>query len=209
MDLKGWLIPHEERFFDLLEEESANVLVGAKTFAASMRAGDSGEAMRKRMKDIEHRGDELVHGIYGALNKSFITPIDREDISTLASALDDVLDYTWATANRLVMYEIAKPTPEIVDLANSLEGQVAELHAAILELRNVGDREALRKRLVEVHRIENHADDVANKAIADLFRGNDVKHILKMKEIYEELEGATDKCEDAADVLRDVIVKYA
>lgn len=209
MGLKDWLLPREERFFDLLEAQSAKVVEGVDAFLHLVEKWENPVEGGRRVKDLEHEGDLLVHGVFEALNKTFITPIDREDIARLAKALDDVLDFTHHVSEHLILYEISRPTPELVDLAQTLAKQVRYLDEAVRHLREPARREELKKKLVEVHRLENHADDVTTRAIAALFKQDDVKYTIKMKEIYESLETATDKCEDAADVIRDVVVKHA
>jgi len=185
------------------------VLEGTEALASSLADGTDPHEMRRRLKEIEHRGDLAVHGIFEALNQSFITPIDREDIARLASSMDDILDYTYAVANHFALYEVKKPPKELVVLSETLRDQVRFLDEAFRHMRRDADRSQIRAKLVEIHALENRADEIANNAIADLFRNEDVKYLLKMKEIYEYAEAATDKCEDAADVIRDVLVKYA
>lgn len=209
MKLKDWLVPREGRFFDLLEEQSSIVLEGTEALASALHDGRDAHETRRRLKEIEHRGDLVVHSVFEALNQSMITPIDREDIARLTSSLDTVLDHTYAVALRFDMYEVRKPTKELVSLAEVLRDQVRFLDEALRHLREPSERGKVRAKLVEVHALENRADEIANTAVAALFHQDDLKFLLKMKEIYEYAESATDKCEDAADVIRDVLVKHA
>jgi hypothetical protein len=215
MGLKELLIPQERRFFDLLENQAAHMVRGAEALVEGLetwKAGEGGEALRKRLKDIEHEGDGLVHDVYEQLNLTFITPIDREDIARLTASLDDVLDFTYATANHLVLYDIREIPRPLLESAKILKEQSQHLAWAVGALRNLKDRSVLAQHLVEVNRLENAADELTNAAIAELFRGKhgqDVLYILKMKDIYNYVETATDKAEDCADVIGDIAVKHS
>ena len=209
MKLKDWLVPREEKFFEMLEEQSLIVIEGAEAFVAMLENyGGDVRSHKQLVKEIEHRGDLKTHEIYTALNATFITPLDREDIASLASAMDDILDFTWATANHMYLYQIEKPPKEIVEVARILRDQTKHLHAAFAHLAEPARREEIKAKLVEIHSLENQADDLTNRAKAALFDEDDVKYIIKMKDILEYLETATDKCEDAADVVRDILVKH-
>jgi predicted phosphate transport protein (TIGR00153 family) len=215
MKLKDWLVPREEKFFDLLQEQSLIVVEGAEAlvamlegYEAAQKKPDGVRDLKRRVKEIEHRGDMKTHELFTALNATFITPLDREDIGSLASALDDILDYAYATANHLHLYDVKKPEKELLEVAMLLRDQTTYLHEALKTLRDPGKREDLAAKLVEIHSLENQADDITNRAKAALFQQDDVKHIIKMKDIYEYAESATDACEDAADVIRDILVKH-
>jgi predicted phosphate transport protein (TIGR00153 family) len=222
MKLKDWLVPREEKFFEILEEQSKIVTEGAEALVVMLQKyddavrngadGPSGplsvRAHKRRIKEIEHRGDLKTHELYTALNATFITPLDREDISGLASALDDILDYTYDTAKHLFLYEVKAPPKELLEVAMILRDQTLLLQECFEVLSDPAKREHLKTRLVEIHSLENQADELTDRMKTDLFRGDDVKHILKMKDILEYIETATDKCEDAADVIRDILVKH-
>lgn len=207
MGLKEWLIPQDKHFFNMLENESNNVLDGSKAFLEMLRNYENIKEKQQIIKDIEHQGDDFVHEIFEELNKTFITPIDHEDISALASAFDDVLDYIEGTATRLVLYEIEKPEGDMIKLAEVIMSQVTELNLAIRGLRNIKNPKEIEKRCIEVNRLENVADDIYKSSVARLFRQKDAVEIMKLKEVYERLEFATDKCEDAANVISDIVVK--
>lgn len=207
MGLKEWLIPQDKHFFNMLENESNNVLDGSKAFLEMLTNYENINEKQQKIKDIEHQGDDFVHEIFEELNKTFITPIDHEDISALASAFDDVLDYIDGTATRLVLYEIEKPQENMIKLAEVILNQATELNLAICGLRNIKNPKEIEKRCIEVNRLENVADDIYKKSVAQLFKEKDAIEIMKLKEIYERLEFATDKCEDAANVISDIVVK--
>jgi predicted phosphate transport protein (TIGR00153 family) len=207
MGLREWIIPQDKAFFDVLERESENVVRAAEELEETIKKFDMLEERRRRMKEVEHTGDEIVHEIYEKLNKSFITPIDREDITRLASLYDDVLDFMYAVVNRIVLYEINQPTAPMIKFSEIVRESVQNIHQAFLSMRKL-QRQEIDSKCIEVDRLENEADTLLNESVASLFKEKDVIRILKLKEIYEYMETVTDKCEDVSFVLRDVIMKY-
>jgi len=208
MVLRELLMPQEKIFFQLLEKESKNVLAGAQALSDLIQNFDRLSEMRSKIKDIEHEGDDIVHSIYEHLIKTFITPIDREDIAKLASLYDDVLDYIEAVANRLHLYEIRSPTEPMRRLTQIGVKCVEEIDFAFGSINKIKAPE-VEKRIIEVERLENEADVVLNEAVAGLFKTSDAISIIKLKEIYELMETITDKCEDVVQVIRDIIVEYS
>lgn len=208
MGLKEWIIPQDKAFFDALGRESTNVLDGARKLEEAVKAFDRMEERRKEFKQIEHAGDEIVHEIYERVNRSFITPIDQEDLTKLASLYDDVLDYMYAVMNRLVLFEIKGPTEAMVEFTGIVRASVEQINNAFLSMRKL-DRASIDKNCIEVDRLENEADVLLNETVAALFKSNDVISILKLKEIYEHLETVTDRCEDLSFVLRDIMIKHS
>src|SRR2546426_5264912 len=207
MGLKEWIVPQERRFFTLLREDAASIAEGAHVRFDILRDCRDGPAKQSHIKDIEHRGDKVVHTIFEELNKTFITPIDREDIMALATDLDNVLDMIDAAANRLFLYEIEQPSRAMVDLAEVIVEATSALRKAVGMIRNMKQADEVEAICVEVNRLENVADDLMNTAVAALFKEKDVVHIMKFKEIIERLEEATDYCEDVANVLSDIVAK--
>jgi predicted phosphate transport protein (TIGR00153 family) len=182
-------------------QEAANLLV-------EMLHGspENFEAFSKRIKDAEHGCDELMHNVSTKLSKSFITPFDREDIFTLSVALDDVCDYIDAGARAILMYDIREISDSAKHLAKVMQTLAMEIHSAISML-NAPD--GINQHIVEIHRLENEADDVYYRAIGDLFHNpGDPLQIIKMKELYEILENATDRCESVANIIEGVILKH-
>lgn len=207
MGLKEWIIPQDKAFFDLLERESSNVVNAATRLQEAIRKFDKLDERRKEMKDIEHTGDEIVHEIYDKINRSFITPIDQEDITRLASLYDDVLDYIYAVMNRIVLYEVREPTEPMIKLSEIVGKCVNEIHQAFISMRRL-NRKEIDARCIEIDRLENEADVLLNDSVAALFKESDVIKILKLKEIYEYLETVTDRCEDVSFILRDILLKH-
>ena len=208
MGLREILIPQEKIFFQLLEKESKNVLSGAQALNDLILNYDDLAVRRDRIKDIEHQGDEIVHDIYDHLVKSFVTPIDREDISKLASLYDDVLDYIYAVVNRLYLYEISAPTEPMRRFTDTVVKSVQEIDIAFAGIQKIKAPQ-IEARCIEVDRLENEADVVLNEAVASLFKTQDAIKIIKMKEVYELMETITDKCEDVVQVIRDIILEYS
>ncbi len=202
------MIPQDRVFFDLLERESATVLKGAVKLEDAVKSFDRMEERRKEFKEIEHNGDEIVHDIYERVNRSFITPIDQEDLTRLASRYDDVLDYMYTVMNRLVLFEIAGSTSPMVELTRIVRASVQQLHGAITAMRKL-DKSVIDTACIEVDRLENEADVLRDETVASLFENKDLIGIMKLKEIYEHLETTTDRCEDVSFIIRDILIKHS
>ena len=201
------LIPRETRFFDLFEEDAANVLGAARLFEAMLRTFDAPEERAREIRDAEHRGDEISHDIGHRLEATFVTPFDREDIHGLISGLDDVLDYIEECADTFVLYRITSPTAVAVQQASIIVRQCEQLHEALGHLRGF---EGLEQYWIEVHRLENEGDALARNAIADLFAGGmDPIEVIKWKDVYGLLETTIDKCEDVANIIERITIKQA
>ncbi|UCE96586.1 MAG: DUF47 domain-containing protein [Candidatus Bathyarchaeota archaeon] len=210
MGFKEWIIPQDKVFFNLLEEQARIVLEAAKLFQEIVSDYDFDNlgVKIKRMHALEHEGDEIVHKVFHKLNKSFITPIDQEDISKLVSSYDDVLDYIDAVANKLFLFKLRNPDGVIKKFAEIIVYQVKEANAALSQIRKI-KAEEIEKKFREVHKLENQADDLYDSSMVKLFKEKDPIKILIMKEIYEFLEEITDKCEDACLVIQDIVMKNA
>jgi len=208
MNLKEMLLPRDKIFFQLLEEESRNVLMGAKALNDMITNFENLSEKRRCIKEIEHRGDEIVHGIYERLRTTFITPIDRDEIGKLASLYDDVLDFIDAVAERLKLYEIKTPTEGMKKLAQIVLKSVEEIHVAFGLIHEIKTPD-IETRCIEVDRLENEADGLLHESVAALFKTEDAITIIKLKEVYEFLETTTDKCEDVVQELRNIVVEYA
>ncbi len=201
------LIPRESKFFEMFAELSRNITEGARLLQDILQHSREADSRVQQLQEIEHRADDITHSIITKLNQSFITPFDREDIHRLASSLDDVLDFVNAAAVRLNMYRIVDPPPASAELAGLIVQQSEELARGVSLLQN---NQNVLAHCVEVNRLENEADRVSRKAIAELFeREKDPIQLIKNKELYEVLENATDKAEDAANVLEGVALKSA
>ena len=201
------IIPRETKFFDLFADVASNVTDGARLLTSILEDFDNIEVRIDKLRDIEHRGDDLTHSIMTKLNQTFITPFDREDIHRLSSALDDVLDFVNAAGQRLLLYKIRSAPGSAVELAKLIVRQSEELNKAVVLLEKT---QGVMDHCVEVNRLEDEADRVCREAIGKLFENEkDAIQLIKMKELYEVLELATDKAEDAANVLEAVVLKSA
>ena len=207
-NLKEWFIPQDKEFFTLLEEQSKLILEGAKKLRELFLDYKDVDVKRKEIKDIEHRGDEIVHEIQNRLVSTFITPIDREDIQRLASLYDDVLDHIYTVTNKLYFYGINEVTHPMILFAEVILNSVTELHAAFLSMRKL-DKKEIEYRNIQVHFLENEADELLNQSVSELFNQNNIISIIKYKEIYEDLERLTDVCEDVTNLLRDIVLKHS
>jgi uncharacterized protein Yka (UPF0111/DUF47 family) len=207
--LKEWLIPQDKQFFDLFDRLAAVVVVASYRLVDLVDDFSDVKAKVENLERLEHDGDKITHEIYEHLNRTFITPLDPEDISRLASALDDVLDYIEGTAQRMYNYGITDTDAYMVELAKLIQLSVVELEDAVKGIRTLKNPHQIEHRCIEVNRLENLADDVLAHAINDLFKTRDPIAIIKQKDVYEYLEIATDKCEDAANVLSDIAIRHS
>jgi len=209
----SFFLPKDEKFYILFVKDAENLLQGARLFKEAMSNNISREERAqkiRKLEEVEHKGDEITHSIFSELGSNFITPLDREDIHALASALDDILDYLQGAGNRIILYQIESITAEQEKLAAIIYEQVVELKNAISLLHQLKDVKAIRESLVKVNSLENEADDFFERAIANLFiHCKDPIELIKTKELLVSLETATDQCEDAANVIDSILLKNA
>jgi len=208
MGILSWLIPQEKHFFDMIEQQSKNVLEGVDALVNMLEHYNEIDKKREKIKQIENEGDKMVHDIFSELNKTFITPIDREDITKLTSSLDDILDNLEAVSERLIIYEIKKPPQYMLEFAQILQKTTRNVNQGINLLRNFKEAKQIRAFCKEINTLENEGDILLRKATAELFKKKDPIEIIKIKELYDDMEAAIDRCEDVADVIGDILVKY-
>jgi len=203
------LIPKEESFFDLFEKASNNLLEAARLFAQTMEHFEKIPSNAQRLERLEHDGDLIIHEIMARLNRTFITPLDREDIHQLASAIDDVLDFTEATTERFILYKIKEVTPYTKEMAQVIAKQAEEIHQVMPKLRHMRHDEIL-KHCIEINRLENTGDRILRNAVVALFENEkDPLTVIKWRELYDLMETATDKSEDVAVVVEGIVLKNA
>ena len=203
-------LPRDERFFDLFETSVKKVAEGAQQLEALLRDFRNVSLKAKAIKDVEHEGDQVTHDTIEMLNRTFVTPLDREDIHNLITSLDDVLDYIEACAERLSLFKITATTEEAILLAGVLVKAVRELEVAVNKLRRLQGVDTVMKNCREINRLENEGDYICRAAVAKLFEpGSDPLEVIKWKEIYETMENAVDKCEDVANVIEGIALKNA
>ena len=208
---KGWLSwvrSDDKAIINVLEEQAENLLRATSTLVELMTKYDNVAEYLSKITDMEHEGDEIAHKLFNIIDQTFVTPIDREDISKLASSMDEILDYTQGAADRLVLFKIKKPTLYMSEIAKVLLSASQEVYNAILQIRNLKRTRDLVGHCNNISKYEHQGDTIYRNAIAELFETNDPIEIIKLKEIYETLEGALDRCADVADVIEDIRLKY-
>jgi len=206
------LLGRDKTFYELFEKAAANNVDAADAlndflskFPASIPDGV------KKMKDIEHKGDLITHETIEMLNKTFVTPLDREDIYHLITRMDDIVDLMDGAVSRLALYKIDKITPEAIALGQILKNATEILRHTITGIRNIKNPTEIIRHCIQIHTYENEGDQLMQKALADLFENdkNDPIKVIKWKEIYYDLETATDRCEDVANIIEGIVLKYA
>lgn len=200
-------IPKEEKFFKLFKDMTENIIVGAKLLKDMLDNFDNPAESQRRIKEVEHKGDSITHEIIQTLNKTFITPLDSEDIYALASKLDDILDLIDASAQRIIMYNVESIPAEAKSLGFIILQSCHVVDKAVAMLgKKITDQ--IFEACVEINSLENEADRVSREAISRLFdEEKDPIQLIKWKEIFETLEKATDRCEDVSNILESVVVK--
>ena len=207
-----WFKPREMVFFDLLESSAANVLEAARFFDREVTRGNGGDwgDFRRKMKGLEHKGDEITHETIERLDKIFVTPLEREDILHLAHALDDVLDDLDAIADRLILYSVKEIRPAFKEIVSLNVMGCEELLYLVHSLRNMSDPDEIRQHIRAVSELENRVDSVYHSALADLFAEiKDAIELIKWKELLDTLESAVDRIDHAAKVVGSTVMKNA
>lgn len=204
--------PKDRVFYSLFEQVADGVARMGKLMKEVVAEPDFDRraAVISQVEDQEHVNDDLTHRIFTELGRNFITPFDREDIHYLASSLDDICDYIYATAKKINFYKVNPNDTGIQKMADLIEQGATQIQIAVRELRNMRDMRKITDALVKVNSIENQADDIFDLSIERLFETEpDAKEVIKKREIYQVMEIVTDKCEDAANVIESIIIKYA
>ena len=209
----SYFLPKDKVFYSLFEQASDNLEKIAKNLLQVVHEPDFNKrgVLIKEMEDIEHQNDEITHKIFIELGRNFITPFDREDIHSLASALDDIADCIYAAGKKINFYKIDPISDQgIQKMAEAISGAVKAVKEAVTELRNLKNTQKIIECVIKINSIENNADDIFDMSIERLFESDvDAKELIKRREIYQVMEVATDKCEDAGNVIESIVVKYA
>ena len=204
------LVPRERKFFALFEQGSQNALKIAQQLKDMVYVWENVKERVGVINDLEHQGDAITHQIFEQLHRSVITPFDREDIALLAHSLDDVADFIHAAADAMLLYKVERPTNRAKELVNIVVEAVAEVERAVSEIHDRIGRKKLLNRCVEINRLENMGDSVFRSAMAELFDDSkDFAGLIKWREIYKHMESVIDRCEDIANILEGVSLKYA
>lgn len=204
----GRLMPREGRFFELFNEHAEELVLGARELATLMTSGDDAERRAYNIESIEKRGDKIAHMAIELLHRTFITPLDRDDIHQLVSKMDDILDVIEDTSQSIYVYDVHSITPEARRLAELCVACVDKVKAAVGMLSNMDNAKAIMIVCEDIDRLESEADHVMRSAMAKLFRDEpDVKQVMKMRSVYEMLECVTDRCEDVANVIQGIVLE--
>ena len=211
MGILQYLLPKDRKFFPLFKQATENLVKGSKLLVELVNAPvEKRRDLIKEIEHVEHIGDNITHMIFNELGRNFITPFDREDIHALTSSIDDVLDLIQGSAKRIELYKVTVISEPMVLLSDIILKGAIELNVAVLNLEGMKRIDEIKAACVRINSLENNADDVFNLAIAKLFdEEKDAIQLIKTKEILQALETATDKCEDAANVIESIIIKYA
>ena len=203
-------LPRENRFFELFEESAQNMVKASQVLKEMLNTWEFVGERVAEITELEHVGDTITHQIMAQLNRTFVTPFDREDIALLAHTLDDVTDFIHAAADAMLIYKVEGPTRRAKELSEIIIQAASEVERAIPHLRRRVELKQIPRYCVEINRLENMADRVFRAAMAELFDDTvDIAQVIKWREIYEHLEAATDRCEDVANVLEGVALKHA
>ncbi len=204
------LFPREEKFFVLFEQSAQNAVKIAQQLKDMVYIWENVKERVGIINDLEHQGDAITHQIFEQLHRSVITPFDREDIALLAHSLDDVADFIHAAADAMLLYKVAHPTNRAKELVDIVVQAVTEVERAVSEIHDRVGRKQLVMRCVEINRLENIGDSVFRSAMAELFDDSiDFASLIKWREIYTHMESVIDRCEDIANILEGVAIKYA
>lgn len=204
--------PKDRIFYSLFEEVADNLMAMSARLEMAMNENDKKkrDEMLATLEDFEHKNDDATHRLFIELGQNFITPFDREDIHYLATALDDIADFIWASGKRILNYNIEDVNDTMKSFAQVIGKSVKALSAAIRELRNMKNLKEITQACVQVNSFENEADDILDRALMQLFLvETDAIELIKKKELYQDMEFVTDKCEDAANVIESIIIKYS
>ncbi len=206
----GRFLPRETSFFDFFEQHAALTIEGAKEFLSLVTTGANIAAKCRRISDIEHETDTITHRCLEALHKTFITPFDRDSIHRLITRMDDVMDFVEAAAERIELYELSVMTADVRDMADVLHRSTVQVEAAMRGLRHLKDNQGTLKICIDINRLENEADAILRRSVARLFKEEkDPIMVIKWKEVYENLEMASDRCEDVANIIEGIILEHA
>ena len=200
---------NNEKFFDLIEASATNMVQIAEALRDMVHSWQEVPEKAAAIAEMEHTGDSITHQTIALLHRSFLTPLDREDIAHLAHTMDDVTDFIHASADYMLLYRVGRPGQKVRELADIILLATREVAEAARRLRHKADLKKLLEHCIEINRLENQADQVYRAALVDLFEEFDITEVIKWREIYESMETATDRCEDVANVFEGIALKKA
>lgn len=207
--MKFSVFPRNYRFYDLFEQVAGQLVMASELMTDLLDHFENVDMKTARLKEVEHQSDNLTHDIYTLVNQTFVTPLDREDIASLAQTMDDVVDYLEEAGTAIKIFGITSPTPAARGLADLARLQCLQLQKAMPQLRVKGHLKGILENAKEINRLENEADTLYLSAMAELFNGEmSATDIIKWQDIYESLEESTDSCENVAHVLESIVLKH-
>jgi len=208
LGLMSWLRSNENEIIGLLEMQAEVLIKSVNTLVDLMNDYSKLHELGTKIEDLEHEGDKITHNVYVLIDKTFVTPLDKEDIANLTGEIDQIIDYTDRFIGTLDLFEIKHPTPYMTELAKMLLSSTQEIYFLVKKLRGFKNSAEIIQHCQNLSQFEHEADVIFRTAIAELFKTHDAIDIIKMKEVYEILEGAHDRCADVADVFEDIALKY-
>ncbi|HJJ48157.1 MAG TPA: DUF47 family protein [Methanocorpusculum sp.] len=208
MGLKDIIVPQDKVFFDLFEQQTAVLIEACDKLVETFNDYTDISEKYRQMKEIEHKGDTITHKTFDELNRTFITPFEPEEISRLASALDDVIDFIDDGTRLLVVYDVKECDEYMKQFAACLREAADVINKGIHALRNLKEAETIKAASIDLHRIENVGDQLLTASLQELFKSTDPIRIIKLKDVYEKYEIATDKCEDVANIFSAILIRH-
>ncbi len=203
------LIPKDEKFFSYFEELGEKIEEGAKVFLQILQDYDHSQAKISKLKEIEHEADLITHKTYEKMHRTFLTPLDREDIYALVNKMDSIMDMMESAAARMSLYKIKKPAPEIIHQIRIINTAIAKIKMMVHGLRDMKNAQTILKGCVEINTLENEGDSVLRTAMANLFESEkDPFELIKLKEVLERIEEAIDVCEDVSNIVEGIVLKH-
>ena len=205
----SWVRANDKTIIDILENQGANLVMAASSLVELLTHFDSLMERGSKIKDLEHEGDKITHNLFAIISQTFVTPLDREDISRLTTGIDQIVNYVDESADKLIMFKIKEPTIYMVELAKVLLSASQEIYLLLKRLRKFKNANDLVGHCRTIRKYEHEGDTIYRNAIAELFETNtNAVGIIKLKDVYENLEASIDRCQDTADIVEDIALKY-
>jgi uncharacterized protein len=205
----SWVRANDKTIIDILENQGANLVKATSSLIELLTYFDTLTERKSKIKDLEHEGDKITHNLFAIMSQTFVTPLDREDISRLTAAIDQIINYVDESSDKLIMFKIKEPTPYMIELAKVLLSASQEIYLLMKRLRKFKNANDLVGHCRTIRKYEHEGDTIYRNAIAELFETNtNAIEIIKLKDVYENLEASIDRCQDTADIVEDIALKY-
>ena len=205
----SWVRANDKTIIDILENQGANLVTATSSLVDLLTHFDALMERGSKIKDLEHEGDKITHNLFAITSQTFVTPLDREDISRLTTGIDQIVNYVDESADKLIMFKIKEPTPYMIELAKILLSASQEIYLLMKRLRKFKNANDLVGHCRTIRKYEHEGDTIYRNAIAELFETNtNAVEIIKLKDVYENLEASIDRCQDTADIVEDIALKY-